>query len=160
MQCQVVALHAYSELMGEEHWCGNCKGKLGGSTVQKPRRFLLQRFKCQSSNCIAILSASKPVGETRPDEENEVNDSLFENGCKDFTADISPGVHSSSVTRVSTTSVERNVRSIRFIILAAMSPRAYLARSIVIHIRIVMILWGFGKGLHSQSTITSSHPKM
>jgi len=50
---RTVALHAYSELMGEEPWDGNCKDRLGGSTVQKPRSFMSQRrSNVKSSNYI------------------------------------------------------------------------------------------------------------
>jgi hypothetical protein len=37
---------------------------------------------------------------SEPSDTRQVNDSLFENGCKDFTADVSPGVHSSTVSTV------------------------------------------------------------
>jgi hypothetical protein len=37
---------------------------------------------------------------SEPFDTRQANDSLFENGCKDFTADISPGVHLSTVSTV------------------------------------------------------------
>jgi len=40
-------------IQGEEPWDGNCKDRLGGSTVQKPRSFMSQRrSNVKSSNYI------------------------------------------------------------------------------------------------------------